>query len=84
MQSSRQAAAAAMRQIRRVGVGVTTKDVAQRADDDHAKSDEGERGAEEAHGAAGEVEEMGEGEVVVSALREERWRCRCGDRRGAR
>ena len=55
-------------QICRAGVGFTTKDVAQRADDDHAKSDEGERGAEEAHGAAGEVEEMGERKVVVAAL----------------
>ena len=57
-------------QICRVEMGLPTKDVAERADDDHAKSDEGERGAEEAHGAAGEVEEMAEGEVVVSALGE--------------
>ena len=58
MQSRRQAAGAAQQ----VGEG---------AKDDATEADEDEWGAEEAHGAAGEVEEMGKGEVVVAALREE-------------
>ena len=40
------------------------EDVACEAEDDHAKSHGDEGAAEEAHGSAGEIEDVAEGEVV--------------------
>ena len=51
-----------------VGSAAAAEKIGQRADGDHAEAEEGERAAKEAHGAAGEVEEVAEGEVVVRRL----------------
>ncbi len=47
-----------------VGAVAAAEEIAAEADGDHAEGDGGERAAEEAHGGAGEVVEVAEGEVV--------------------
>ena len=51
-------------QVRGVGASGAAQEVADGADDEHAKDNGGEGAAEEAHGVSGEVEEVAEGEVV--------------------
>ena len=63
-----------------VGAASAAQEVAAEADAEHAEGDGGEWAAEEAHGGAGEVEEVAEGEVVeLRGFRPWRGgrRCRC-------
>jgi hypothetical protein len=59
-------------EIGRIGVSAAAQEVGEGADEDHADGEEGEGRAEESHGAAGEIEDVAEREIVDAALSEER------------
>ena len=51
-----------------VGFASGAKEIAEVPEDEHSERGKGEGEAEEAHGRAGEVEEVAEGEIVIGGV----------------